>query len=106
MRVDLGDLLLGTLVVVGVLLVLGLVVVGLVMWRYRIPPRGVVAMVGALGYLVLPVDVVPELVLGPLGLVDDAGVVAVVGVWVWRLAKARARLVEGRVVESRFPTGS
>ena len=98
MRVDLSDLLIGTLVVVGVLVVLGLVVVGLVMWRYRIPPRGVVAMVAALGYLVLPVDVVPEIVLGPLGLVDDAGVLAVVGVWVWRLAKARGRLIEGGVI--------
>ena len=96
---DLSDLLVATLVVAGGLLVLGLVVVGLVMWRYRIPPRGVVAMFVALGYLAVPVDVLPEVVLGPLGLVDDAGILTVTALWVWRLTKARNRLVEGGVIK-------
>jgi len=98
---ELHDLVVATLVVVGVVLVLGLTVIGLVMWRYKIPPRGVVAMFGALFYLVLPVDVLPEALLGPLGLVDDTGVIAVVGVWMYKLVKARQRLVEGGVVKPR-----
>jgi uncharacterized membrane protein YkvA (DUF1232 family) len=97
--VDAHDLLVWTLVVVGGLVVVGLALIGLVMWRYRIPPRGVVAMVGALFYLVLPVDVVPEALLGPLGLVDDAGIVTVVAIWVYKLAKARQRLVAGGVIK-------
>ena len=42
-------------------------------WRYRIPPRGPIAMIGTLVYLASPVDVLPEVMLGPLGLLDDAG---------------------------------
>jgi hypothetical protein len=48
-------------------------VIGFVMWRYRIPPRGLVAMIGALVYLASPIDVLPEVILGPIGLLDDAG---------------------------------
>jgi uncharacterized membrane protein YkvA (DUF1232 family) len=96
---ELHDVVVWTLVAVGALLVVGLVVIGLVMWRYKIPPRGVVAMVGALFYLALPLDVLPEALLGPLGLVDDAGVVTVVAVWVYKLAKARQRLVAGGVLK-------
>jgi uncharacterized membrane protein YkvA (DUF1232 family) len=96
---ELHDLVVATLVVVGALLVVGLVVIGLVMWRYKIPPRGVVAMFGALFYLVLPIDVLPEALLGPLGLVDDAGVVTVVTIWVYKLVKARQRLVAGGVIK-------
>ena len=80
---DAHDLVVWTLVVVG-----GLVVVGL-------------ALIAALFYLVLPVDVVPEALLGPLGLVDDAGIVTVVAIWVYKLAKARQRLVEGGVIKQR-----
>ena len=50
-------------------------------------------------YLALPVDVVPEALLGPLGLVDDTGVVAVVAIWVYKLVKARQKLVEGGVMK-------
>ncbi|MXG89185.1 DUF1232 domain-containing protein [Nocardioides sp. YIM 123512] len=82
----------------GVLVVLVLAGIGFAMWRYRIPPRGLVAMFAALGYLVFPVDVVPEALLGPLGLADDAGVLALVAVWVWRLTRARNRLVEGGII--------
>jgi uncharacterized membrane protein YkvA (DUF1232 family) len=89
------------LVVIGVVVVLGLGVVAFLMWRFRIPPRGVAAMVGALFYLALPIDVVPEALLGPLGLVDDTGVLAVVGIWVYRLVKARQKLVAGGVIKPR-----
>lgn len=89
------------LIVVGVLAVLGLAVIAFLMWRFKVPPRGLVAMFGALFYLALPVDVVPEVLLGPLGLVDDAGVVAAVAIWVYKLVKARQKLVEGGVIKQR-----
>jgi uncharacterized membrane protein YkvA (DUF1232 family) len=93
------DVVKAILVVLGVLVLLGLVVVAFLMWRFKIPPRGLVAMLGALFYLALPVDVVPEALLGPLGLVDDTGVLAVVGVWVYKMVKARQKLVEGGVIK-------
>jgi uncharacterized membrane protein YkvA (DUF1232 family) len=93
------DVLRALLITLGVLVVAGLALVAFLMWRFKIPPRGVVAMLGALAYLALPVDVVPEALLGPLGLVDDTGVVAVVAIWVYKLVKARQRLVEGGVIK-------
>ena len=93
------DVVVTTLLVVGGLVVVGLALIGVLMWRFKIPPRGVVAMFGALFYLVLPIDVVPEALLGPLGLVDDAGVLTVVAVWVYKLVKARQKLVEGGVLK-------
>jgi hypothetical protein len=65
---DVSDLLTVVLAVLGVVGLLGVAVIGFVMWRYRIPPRGLVAMIGALVYLVSPVDVLPEVMLGPIGL--------------------------------------
>jgi uncharacterized membrane protein YkvA (DUF1232 family) len=99
--VDLGDFVRTALIVVGVLVVVGLLVVAFLMWRFKIPPRGVVAMLGALAYLALPVDVLPEALLGPFGLVDDTGVLAAVAVWVYKLVKARQKLVEGGVVKPK-----
>ncbi len=98
LAMDLGDLVRVVLIVLAVLTALGLAVVGYVMWRFRVPPRGVVAMIGALVYLASPVDVLPEIVLGPLGLVDDAGVVAGVGFFVYRLVVARRMLRDGGVL--------
>jgi uncharacterized membrane protein YkvA (DUF1232 family) len=100
------DLVRAVLIALGVLVVIGLAVVGFLMWRFKIPPRGVVAMFGALFYLALPVDLVPEALLGPIGLVDDTGVLAVVGIWVYKLVKARQRLVEGGVIKRPPPTDS
>lgn len=100
------DLLRAVLMTLGVLVAVGLAVIALLMWRFRIPPRGLVAMLGALAYLALPIDVVPEALVGPLGLVDDTGVIAAVGIWVYRLVKARQKLVEGGVIKRRpFVTG-
>jgi uncharacterized membrane protein YkvA (DUF1232 family) len=87
------------LIGIGVLVVLGLAVVAFLMWRFKVPPRGLVAMLGALFYLALPVDVVPEVLLGPLGLVDDTGVLAGVALWVYKLVKARQKLVAAGVVK-------
>jgi uncharacterized membrane protein YkvA (DUF1232 family) len=94
------DLVRALLIAVGVVVVLGLGLIAFLMWRYKIPPRGVAAMFGALFYLALPIDVVPEALVGPLGLVDDTGVLAVVAVWVYRLVKARQKLVAGGVIKS------
>jgi uncharacterized protein DUF1232 len=66
------------LVLLGVLALLGVAVIGFAMWRYRIPARGI-AMIGALVYLASPIDVLPEAMLGPLGLLDDAGAVTATG---------------------------
>jgi len=94
---DLGDFLVGLVVVLGALVVLGAAVIGLVMWRYQVPLRGVVAMIAALAYLATPVDVLPEVVLGPLGLVDDAGVITGVAFFVWKLVRARRILQDAGV---------
>ena len=96
-----GDLLRTLLIAMGIAVAVGVAVIALLMWKFKIPPRGLVAMVGALGYLVLPIDVVPEALLGPLGLVDDTGVLVGVSIWVYRLVKARQKLVEGGVVRPR-----
>ena len=86
-----------TILIVGVLALLVTLVVGYVMWRYRIPPRGLVAMGGAALYLISPIDLVPEAILGPLGLVDDAGVTVAVVLFVYKLVKARRILSDGGV---------
>jgi hypothetical protein len=48
---DMSELLTLVLVLLGVLTLLGVAVIGFVMWRYRIPPRGLIAMIGALVYV-------------------------------------------------------
>ena len=57
---DMSDLLTLVLTLFGVLALLGVALIGFVMWRYRIPPRGLLAMIGALVYLASPIDVLPE----------------------------------------------
>lgn len=86
-----------TLWIVGALALLLVLAVGYLMWRYRIPPRGLVAMGGAALYLISPIDLVPEAVLGPLGLVDDAGAMAAAVLFVYKLVKARRILADGGV---------
>ena len=86
------------LIVVGIFALIALIGVVLlaismfVIYRYRVPLRGIAAMAGALIYLVSPVDVLPEAVLGPFGLIDDLGVVGAVGMFVYRLIQARQAL--------------
>ncbi len=86
-----------TVWIIGVLALLVTLVVGYLMWRYRIPPRGLIAMGGAALYLISPIDLIPEAILGPLGLVDDAGVVAAVVLFVYKLVKARRILADGGI---------
>jgi uncharacterized membrane protein YkvA (DUF1232 family) len=87
------------LIVVGffaIILLIGVVLLAVslfVIYRYRVPLRGIAAMAGALVYLVSPVDALPEAVLGPFGLIDDLGVVGAVGMFVYRLIQARKQLL-------------
>jgi hypothetical protein len=48
------------------------------------PPRGLIAMIGAVVYLASPIDVLPEVMLGPLGLLDDAGAVTAAAIFVYK----------------------
>ena len=91
------------LVLLGVLALAGVGVIGFVMWRYRIPPRGLVAMISALVYLASPVDVLPEVMLGPLGLLDDAGAVTAAAIFVYKLVTIRKRLQAAGVKGRRRP---
>jgi uncharacterized membrane protein YkvA (DUF1232 family) len=98
-----SDLLTLVLTLLGVLALLGVAVIGFVMWRYRIPPRGLIAMIGALVYLASPVDVLPEVMLGPLGLLDDVGAVTAAAVFVYKLATVKKRLQDAGVKGRRRP---
>ncbi len=100
---DMSDPVTLVLVLLGVLALTGVAVIGFVMWRYRIPPRGLVAMIGALVYLASPVDVLPEVMLGPLGLLDDAGAVTAAAIFVYKLVTIRKRLQAAGVKGRRRP---
>jgi len=100
---DLSDPLTLMLVLLGVVALLGVAAIGFVMWRYRIPPRGLVAMVAAVIYLASPVDVLPEVLLGPLGLFDDAGAVTAAALFVYKLVTVKRRLEAAGVKGRRRP---
>jgi uncharacterized membrane protein YkvA (DUF1232 family) len=100
---DMSDLLTLVLVLLGVLALLGVAVIAFVMWRYRVPPRGLIAMIGSLVYLASPVDVLPEVMLGPIGLLDDAGAVTAAAIFVYKLVTVRKRLEEAGVKGRRRP---
>lgn len=100
---DMSDLLTLVLVLLGVFSLLGVAVIGFVMWRYRVPPRGLIAMIGALVYLASPVDVLPEVMLGPIGLLDDAGAVTAAAVFVYKLVTVKRRLEDAGVKGRRKP---
>jgi uncharacterized membrane protein YkvA (DUF1232 family) len=92
-----GDFLIALLVIFSGLTLIVVGLIALLVWKLRIPLRGVVAIVGALVYFVSPIDVLPEALLGPLGLVDDAGVVSAVVLFVYKLVQARRMLEDGGV---------
>ena len=100
---DMSDPLTLVLVLLGVLALLGVAVIGFIMWRYRIPPRGLIAMFGAVIYLASPIDVLPEVILGPIGLLDDAGAVTAAAVFVYKLVRVKRRLVDAGVQGRREP---
>jgi uncharacterized membrane protein YkvA (DUF1232 family) len=47
--------------------------------------------VAALVYGISPLDLAPEAVLGPLGLLDDAGVLVGAGIAIWKLLSGRTK---------------
>lgn len=49
----------------------------------------VLVAIGALVYGVSPVDVISELLVGPLGFADDVLVFVGAGVWIWKLLSGR-----------------
>ena len=100
---DTSDPLTLALVLLGALALLGVAVIGFVMWRYRIPPRGLIAMIGALVYLASPIDVLPEVMLGPLGLLDDAGALTAAAVFIYKLVTVKRRLEDAGVKGRRRP---
>ncbi len=100
---DMSELLTLILGLLGVLALIGVAVIVFVMWRYRIPPRGLVAMIGALVYMASPVDVLPEVIFGPLGMLDDAGAITAAAVFVYKLATVKKRLEESGVKGRRRP---
>jgi uncharacterized membrane protein YkvA (DUF1232 family) len=69
-----------------------------VLIKYRVPLRGIVAAVGAFAYLVSPVDAIPEIIFGPFGYIDDAGVLVTAAYYISRLIAAR-RAATGPALE-------
>ena len=60
-------------------------------------------MIGALIYLASHVDVLPAVMLGPLGLLDDAGAVTAAAVFVYKLMTVKRRLEDAGVTGRRRP---
>ncbi|MCK9894119.1 DUF1232 domain-containing protein [Frankia sp. AgB32] len=106
-----GDVGTTLLVAFGVLAAVGLaltVVALVVIRRYELPLRGIAATLGSLVYVLSPVDAVPEVPLGPIGLIDDLMVVIAAVAYVRGLVNARRELTPAGPARSsggRFPTG-
>jgi uncharacterized membrane protein YkvA (DUF1232 family) len=56
--------------------------------RRRVIAAVLVAL-GAIAYGVSPIDVIPELIAGPFGFIDDAGVLVGAGIAIWKLLSGR-----------------
>lgn len=52
--------------------------------EHRVAPTTWVAALAALVYTIVPIDLIPELVLGPLGFVDDLGLWGIFAVLITR----------------------
>ena len=50
----------------------------------------VLVSVGALVYGISPVDIIPELLTGPLGFIDDLGILGVAGFAIYKLLTGRS----------------
>jgi uncharacterized membrane protein YkvA (DUF1232 family) len=80
------------LAVVAVVLLVGTAVVAYVYVKYRPGLAALGGMLGALAYTASPVDVLPELLLGPAGLLDDGGVLLAAALLVRRSVRRRRAL--------------
>lgn len=45
--------------------------------KFKIPTKSLVMMIAAIGYVVMPIDALPD-ILGPLGFIDDIAIVGMV----------------------------
>jgi len=59
------------------------------MGKGRRVAAAVLVAIGALVYGISPIDVIPELLTGPLGLTDDFAVVIGAGFAIWKLLSGR-----------------
>lgn len=57
--------------------------------RHRKTVAAVLVAVAAVVYGISPIDIIPELVAGPLGLADDLGVFVGAGFAIWKLLSGR-----------------
>jgi uncharacterized membrane protein YkvA (DUF1232 family) len=57
----------------------------------------VLVALGALAYGLSPIDIIPELLTGPLGLVDDLGIVVGAGLAIYKLLTGRDPKAGGAV---------
>lgn len=81
-------------VLVAVLVIVGVVLLGVVavvVRKLRVPFTGAAAVLGSLAYLLSPVDAVPEIPLGPMGLLDDLVLVVAGAAYAYRVWAARRR---------------
>lgn len=63
-----------------------------VVFKYRVPLKGIAALGGAVAYVISPVDIMPEAILGPLGLTDDLGLFTAAMLYAKHLGNARRAL--------------
>ncbi|WP_083473286.1 MULTISPECIES: YkvA family protein [unclassified Frankia] len=87
---DLGTAL---VVILGVIAVAGVLLAGgawYLLRRYRLPLHAVATTIASLLYVISPVDAVPEVPLGPVGLVDDLTVIIAAALYLRRLVGARS----------------
>lgn len=67
--------------------------------EHRVAVSTWLAAIGAVVYTISPVDFIPELILGPIGLVDDAGVWVILSTLLLR----EKRQWEARIANGAFP---
>ena len=92
-----STLLIVLLVVFALIGLLAVVALVIVIVRYRPPFAAIAAVVGALIYGASPVDLIPEAVLGPIGALDDIGLLAAaVGFMVTQVRQRRGIEPAGR----------
>ncbi len=54
------------------------------MSRFNLSRSEMIFVIIALIYVISPIDIIPELVAGPIGLTDDLAAVALIGAALWR----------------------
>lgn len=59
------------------------------MSRGRAIFTSVLLALGAIAYGASPIDIIPEMIFGPLGLADDAAILVGAGLAIWRMLSGR-----------------